>query len=68
MRSSTNTMRHIIHMPFHIPSLREVKGWTEQAFTGQTKADAALFGTTLVLFGWVLLCLANAFRHYQVLM
>ena len=67
MRSSTDTMKHI-HPPIHIPSFREVKGWTEKVFTGQTKADAALLGTTLALFGWVLYCLANAFRHYQVLM
>ena len=66
MRSSTHTMKHI-HMPIHIPSMRDVKHWADKTFTSERRTDAALLGTTVILFGWLLYCLAYAFRHYQVL-
>jgi len=67
MRGSTYTMKPA-HMPTHIPSMRDVKQWADKVFTSERKRDAALLGTTIILFGWVFFCLDNAFRHYQILM
>ena len=67
MRGSTYTIKPA-HMTTHIPSMRDVKRWAEKASTRERKTDAALLGTTIILFGWLLYCLDNAFRHYQILM
>ncbi|GEM_PF-4500678 len=65
MRDSTSTIRHT-HT--HPPSMRDAKDWAEKVFNNEKTADAALCVMAVMLCGWLVYCLANAFQRSTYLM
>jgi hypothetical protein len=60
MRGLTHTMKNT-HI--HIPSRRDAKEWAETVLHSDKTVDAALVVMAVMLCGWLVYCLANAFRN-----
>ena len=65
MRGSTHTMKNT-HI--NMPSTRDAKDWAEKVLHSEKTADAALVVMAVMLCGWLVYCLANAFRNSAYLM
>ena len=65
MRESTSTIKHT-HI--HIPSIRDAKDRAEKVFNNEKAADAALCVMAVILCGWLVYCLSNAFQKSTYLM
>jgi len=65
MRDSTRTIRHT-HI--RIPSMGDAKDWAEKVFNNEKTADAALCVMAVMLCGWLVYSLANAFEKSTYLM
>jgi hypothetical protein len=65
MRDSTSTIRN---SHIRIPSMRDAKSWTEKVFNNEKTGDAALFVMAVMLCGWLVYCLDNAFQKTTYLM
>jgi len=65
MRGSTHTMKNTT---VHIPSRWDSKDWVEKVLHNEKTADAALVVMAVMLCGWLVYCLANAFRNSAYLM
>ena len=65
MRDSTSTIRHT-HI--RIPSMGDAKDRAEKVFNNEKTADAALCVMAVILCGWLVYCLANAFQRSTYLM
>lgn len=65
MRESTNTIKNT-HI--RIPSMRDAKDRAEKVFNNEKTADAALCVMAVMLFGWLVYCLASAFQKGTYLM
>ena len=65
MRDSTSMIKHT-HI--RVPSTRDAKHWAENLFNNEKTADAALCVMAVILCGWLVYCLANAFEKGTYLM
>ena len=65
MRDLTSTIKNT-HI--RMPSMREAKDWAEKVFNNEKTADAALCVMAVMLCGWLVYCLANAFEKSTYLM
>jgi len=59
MRDSTSTIRHTL---IRRPSMRNAKDWAEKVLDSERTADTALFVMAVMLCGWLVYCLVNAFQ------
>jgi len=51
-----------------MPSARDAKHRAQKVFNSEKTTDAALFVMATMLCGWIVYCLANAFRNSTYLM
>ena len=65
MRDSTSTIKHT-HI--RVPLMGDAKHWAEKVFNNEKTADAALYVMAVMLCGWLVYCLANAFEKGTYLM
>lgn len=65
MRDSTSTIKHA-HIS--VSSMGDAKHWAENVFNNEKTADAALCVMAVMLCGWLVYCLANAFEKCTYLM
>ena len=65
MRNTTSTIKHT-HI--RMPPMRDAKDWAEKVFNNEKTADASLCVLAVMLCGWLVYCLANAFEKSAYLM
>ena len=64
MRGSTKTIKHV-HI--HMPTITDVKRWAVNLLSGEKTVDAALLTMAVMLFGWLLYCLAKPISELRYL-